>query len=633
MKRVYWFSEISKDNLAIAGGKGANLGEIMNAGFPVPDGFVVSAEAYFEFIKENGIDRVIQEHAGNLNVDDNEALNRASEEIKKAILKGTAKAETRAEIIRSYNRLCGVSLIPTRNQEVYVAVRSSATAEDLPEASFAGQQATFLNVKGADDLVNAVRKCWASLFEARAIYYREQNGFEHLKVGLCAIVQKMVQSDISGVMFTVDPVTNNEDTIVIESGFGLGEAIVSGQITPDRYIVDKNTGKIIEKTINEQEMMITRVGEKTEHVDVPEELREKQKLGDDEIETLAQYGLRIEEHYGFPQDIEWAVEGRKMYIVQSRAITTLNKTKQVAAKAKEDAEPIDELMQDFGASEERGEEMQEEQEASEEEVLLKGLSASPGIAGGKVTIVSDEKNAYKVKQGDVLVAKMTSPDFVPAMKRAAAIVTDEGGSTSHAAIVSRELGVPCIVGTQKATKILKDGQKITVDATRGIVYAGLPSEAQKAEAHEIQQAPAAGGKVITGTKIYVNLAEPEAAERVAKRDVDGIGLLRAEFMVAGLGVHPRALIKQGRQQEFIDALAKGLRKVCAAFYPRKVTYRATDFKTDEYKNLKGGEEFEPHEDNPMIGFRGCFRYLKDAEVFNLELEAIKKVRNQYGLKN
>ncbi|MFH0922921.1 MAG: phosphoenolpyruvate synthase, partial [Candidatus Micrarchaeota archaeon] len=616
MKAIYWFSEINKGDLAIAGGKGANLGEMFNSGFPVPEGFCISAEAYFEFIRKNGIDRVIRDKLAKLDVNDTRALDKVSQELKNAILNAKMPQDLRADITRAYNKLCGTEFVPSMAEEVFVAVRSSATAEDLPEASFAGQQETYLNIKGADALADAVKKCWASLFGARAIYYRANQNFDHNKVGLCAVVQRMVNSDKAGVMFTVDPVSQDPNALVIEGGFGLGEAIVSGAITPDRYSIDKRSMRIAEKNINQQEKMIVRAkAGGDEWIDVPEEIQEKQKISDAEIMHLAKLGVQIEQHYGSPQDIEWAVEGDNIYIVQSRAITTLNKKKSEESVAHET-------------------QAQASAPSGSGKVILKGAGASPGVGIGPVRLVLEKSEFYKVQEGDVLVTRMTTPDAVPAMKKAVAIVTDEGGSTCHAAIVSRELGIPCIVGTMHATQVLKEGQVITVDAKRGLVYDGsvhiAGEEKAGAQSTVVAGAPA---DIITGTRIYVNLAEPELAEKVAKRDCDGIGLLRAEFMIAGMKEHPRKFIEEHREQEFIDGLAENIRTFCAAFYPRPVVYRATDFKTNEYRNLEGGAQYEPQEENPMIGYRGCFRYVKEPDVFSMELQAIRKVREEFKLKN
>ncbi|MFH1779667.1 MAG: phosphoenolpyruvate synthase [Candidatus Micrarchaeota archaeon] len=606
MKKVYWFQELSRENLAQVGGKAGNLGELTNLKLPVPPGFVISAGTYFDFIKQQGIDAIIREKTSNLDREDSNALQKASEEIKKAFTKAKISDDLRYEIIRAYNKLCNTSFIPAEHEMKYVAVRSSATAEDLPEASFAGQQATFLNVKGGDEVVNAVKNCWASLFEARAIYYRKENNFDDLSVGLAAVVQLMIESETSGIMFTADPVYSDETKIIIEAGFGLGEAIVSGSITPDRYVVEKNTLKILEKEIAKQDRMITKQGTETKWFDVPEEMQELQKIKDALIVRLAEYGEKIEAHYKHPQDIEWAIQDNKVYIVQSRNITTLQKK---ATHEEKEIKP----------------------ENQERNAILHGLGASPGIASGSVKIIHSSKQINEINTGDVLVTEMTSPDYVPAMKKATAIITNAGGITCHAAIVSRELGIPCIVGTKTATSTLTNEQVITVDASHGVVYDGKIELSEKS----IKPDAIASSEpyIVTGTKVYVNLAQNELAEQIAFKQVDGVGLLRAEFMIAGMGKHPNLFVKEGREQEFVDALAENIRKVCQPFYPRPVVYRTNDFKSDEYRNLEGGSEFEPEEENPMIGYRGCFRYVKDPAVYKMELRAIKKVREEYGLKN
>lgn len=600
MKVVVWFKELTRKDIPVAGGKGANLGELTNAGIPVPDGFVVTSDSYFEFITNTGLDKKASKMLSDLNVEDSTKLKSVSKEIKKEILESKMPDHIAKDIVQAYQKLCDIA----GGKEAFVAVRSSATAEDLPEASFAGQQATFLNVKGEEALLKAVKGCWASLFEARSIYYRVQKGFDHTVVKIAVPVQLMVQSEKSGVMFTVDPITNDQNIISIEAAFGLGETVVSGSVTPDRYLVNKTGFNIVSRNIAKQDWMLTKVNERDQKVNIPTEKQSVQKLSDDEIIQLASIGRRIEEHYNFPQDIEWAIEGKTIYIVQSRPITTLKKMPEKVMKA------------------------------SEAKQLLRGFGASPGIAVGFVRIVPDPKDIAKVKEGEILVAKMTTPDYVPAMKRAVAIVTDEGGVTCHAAIVSRELGIPCVVGTKEATAKLSNGQMITVDSNHGIVYDGrvdLGGEtADKEKASVVATAPA---KVITGTKIYVNLGEPELAEMVSKKPADGVGLLRAEFMIAGIGTHPKKMIELGKQQEFIDRLSEDLRTFCSAFYPRPVVYRFTDFKSNEYKNLEGGRQYETDEANPMMGYRGCARYVKDQDVFKMEIDAIKKTRVEFGLTN
>ena len=586
-KVIVWFDEVTKKDVPIVGGKGANLGEMTKANIPVPPGFIVTAAAYFDFLQQAKISDKIRKLLNPLDVNDSKQLQQTSDEIKQVILEATMPPEIANRIREDYIKM-GRGL---------VAVRSSATAEDLPEASFAGQQRTFLNVEGEEDVVAAVQGCWASLFEARAIFYREQQGFDHLKVGIAVPIQKMVQSEASGVMFTLEPVTNDTSKIAIEAVYGLGETIVSGDVTPDHYIVSKDELKISVKEIAPQEWKLIRnEGGKGEETNVkvvltPEE-QAQQKISDEDIIALAKIGKYIEDWYQFPQDIEWAKENNELFIVQTRPVTTI---KEAEAEVKPEIEAP---------------------------VLLSGSPASPGIASGPVKIVTDASQIDKVKGGDILVAEMTTPDFVPAMKRAVAIVTDRGGRTAHAAIVSRELGIPCIVGTRQATTTLTDGQIISVDGSQGKVYEGRV--AVKEEATAISRE-----KIKTKTRVYVNLAQPELVERVAARDVDGVGLLRAEFMVAQIGEHPQYMISQNRGHEFVDKLAQGIGTFAKAFDPRPVVYRTNDFKTNEYRELKGGQEYESMEENPMLGYRGASRYITDIDVFKLELEAIKKVRQNY----
>ena len=606
MENILWFSQVGKGDVGKVGGKGANLGEMAGAGFPVPNGFCTTSDAYFTFLKANGIDKAIARITENLDVQDNAKLNAVSDEIKALILSARVPDAIRSDIVKAYNKLCGVEGIPTESDEIYVAVRSSATAEDLPEASFAGQQETYLNIRGADNVVKAVQMCWASLFGSRAIYYRQERGFDHLKVGLAAVVQEMVQSEKAGVMFTSDPITNDPNLINIEAAYGLGEIVVSGSVTPDRYVVKRDTMEIVDKDIVQQTWMITKINGKNEHVNIKDDMQGKQKLTDEVVIELANYGKEIEEHYGWPQDIEWAVSKGQVFIVQSRPITTIKKGGETVAE---------------GAT-----------SVANAEIILRGSGASPGVAVGKVKMIPTAKDIGRMEKGDILVTEMTSPDYVPAMKKAAAILTNSGGATCHAAIVSRELGVPCIVGTKNATTVLHEGDLITVDAKMGVVYKGKVDIA-------MAKKPEAGGAVVvsaplvTGTKIYLNLGEPELAEKMSPLNVDGVGLFRAEFMIAGIGLHPRKALEEKRGQEYTDKLAEGMRQICAAFYPRPVVYRATDFKTNEYRNLEGGDKYEPKEENPMMGYRGCSRYTSEPDVFKLEVDAIRKVREVYGLKN
>jgi pyruvate,water dikinase len=608
------FRDVHKEDVPLVGGKGANLGEMYNAGFPVPPGFFVTAYAYERFLEITGVKDEIKEVLKDLDVDDNDALQAAARKIQAIIETEEIPEEIARPIEKAYEGMykskydlpksVGMFINAVR-EPPFVAVRSSATAEDLPNASFAGQQATFLNVKGEKNVLDAVRKCWASLFTARAIFYREKNNFDHFKVKLCAVVQKMVDSTKSGVAFSVDPFSENRNIIVIEAGWGLGEAIVSGSINPDHYEVDKNSLKIVKKEIREKDFMIVRAPEgnnKKVYLDEPK--RSSQVLSDDDIIELAKMIKRIEDHYGSPQDIEWAYEGKKLFIVQSRPITTLGKESK-----KEDEEKIEGIP------------------------ILKGLPASKGVATGVVKIVHNPNELDKVSQGDILVTKMTDPDYVPAMKKAAAIVTDEGGMTSHAAIVSREMEIPCVVGTEKATQMLKDGDIITVDAFHGLVYRGKNTDAiSSAKEVPKESSIESEANVKTKTKIYMNLGIPEKIDEYKHLPIDGIGLMRIEFVIADdIKIHPLYAIEQGKQEEYVEKLARAIEKVAAAIYPKPVVVRFSDFKTNEYENLEGGEKYEPKEDNPMIGWRGVSRYVSEKfePAFRLECKAIKKVREKY----
>ncbi|MBI4100195.1 phosphoenolpyruvate synthase [Candidatus Microgenomates bacterium] len=620
-KFAVWFKEVDKGDVGIVGGKGANLGEMTQMSLPVPPGFIVTAQAYFYFLQANNLQPKIKEILKNLKISDPTALNQASQRAKKLILSGKIPPEVSSKITDYYSQLAyydapvyhresKLKKITTALKEPLVAIRSSATAEDLPTASFAGQQVTFLNVKGEANVVEKVKECWASLFEPRAIFYRQEQKFDHFKVGIAVPVQKMIESDLSGVMFTIDPVTTDKKKIVIEGIYGLGEMIVQGQVTPDHYEVNKESLKILAKEVSQQEMMLIKKGNRNVELRVPKNLLKRQKLTDQQIRDVAALGKKIEKHYYHPQDIEWAIFKNKIYILQTRAVTVTKELKE----------------------EERSEEA-----IKKLKVILKGDPASPGIVSGRVKIITSPKQIKRVVAGDILVAPQTNPDFVPAMRKAVAIVTERGGRTSHAAIVSRELGIPCVVGTEGALKILKDGMSITVNGTTGEIFFGgihlLPGTRRKIYAPPSTRLAVEAVSLKTATKVYVNLAEPERAAEVAKMNVDGVGLLRAEFMIAQIGVHPKKLIHDRKQNVFINTMTNNLKIFCEQFSPRPVIYRATDFKTNEYRNLIGGRAYEPEEPNPMLGYRGCFRYIHDPAVFELELEAIKSVRNKYGFKN
>lgn len=593
IKYVVWFKDVDKDDVASVGGKGANLGEMTQAGFPVPPGFIVTVHAYTEFIARSKLKEKISIILSTVDVNNSKNLEDVAKKVQSLITRAEFPRDVALEIIHAYFKLGGGI-----TKHAVVAVRSSATAEDLPGASFAGQQETFLNIQGEANLIEKVKEAWASLFTARAIFYRATNHYDHFKIGIAIPVQKMVESEESGIMFTIDPITNDKSKVVIEAIYGLGEMIVQGAVTPDHYEVDKKSGTIINKDVHIQEKMMRKKGVSNEIVVLDRKEGGKVKLTDNQIVTLARIGIELEKHYYFPQDSEWAIEKGVTYIVQTRPVTTTGKREQKTFS--QNAKAV---------------------------LLVKGDAASPGVASGPVTILESARQIGKIKSGDILVAQQTNPDYVPAMRKAVAIVTERGGRTSHAAIVSRELGIPAVVGAKNIRSLVKDGLVVTVNGSTGDVFKGAVSISTRPTSRVPQE------HLKTATNVYVNLAEPSRAEAVSRMDADGVGLLRAEFMIADIGTHPKKLIQDKKQKLFVDTLSAQLEVFCKSFSPRPVVYRTTDFKTNEYRSLKGGAAFEPEEPNPMLGFRGAARYIVDPRVFELELAAIKTVRNKMGYKN
>ncbi len=588
------FVELGSADVAFAGGKGANLGELTRAGLPVPGGFVVGAPAYADFCDESGLRAQLQETLAGIDVEDGTALQAASKLARQAALEAPMPGALRDAIVAAYLELAG------EDPETPVAVRSSATAEDTASASFAGMNETFLNTRGSDAVLDAVKRCWASLFGARTVYYRGQRGFSQADMDIAVVVQIQIPSTRAGVMFTIDPASGERDQLVIEGSFGLGEAVVSGSVSPDRYVVRKSDLAILTRSVRPKELVIEAApsgGTLTRELSAEESMRPV--LDDEEVTQLAKLGLAIEDHYGSGQDTEWSFDSDgHAWMLQSRPITTI-------------------------AS---------EQNAPQEE-LVRGLGAAPGSASGRVRILADPHDTAAFRDGEILVAHMTTPDWVPLMRRAAAIVTDSGGMTCHAAIVTRELGIPCVVGTGEATKRLRNDELVTVDATHGTVLSGAPAAepagptATISPAASAQPALAGAAAPVTATRLLVNLSEPSQVQRTAALEVDGVGLLRAELMLIEAldGTHPRQLIEEGRTEEFVARMAEGLTTFAAGFSPRPVTYRATDFRTNEFRNLRGGERFEPQEANPMIGYRGALRYVREPEVFALEMQAVSRV--------
>ncbi len=615
---VLWFDKLRNTDVPIVGGKNASLGEMIDAGLPVPFGFAVTAHSYERYIVEKRISeqiyQIIKETVTNPN--DPKQYDTASKKIRELMEKTPMPKDIELAIRTAYTELNKRFAL----KDTFVAVRSSATAEDLPDASFAGQQETFLNVKGPDELIEKVIKCWSSLFTPRAIFYRNEKGFPHEKVFISVGVQKMVNSRAAGVMFTINPVTGNRDEIVIEGNFGLGETVVSGAVNPDDFVLDKDTLKIKERRIARKTVKFIRDPKtgKTIHQDIPEAEQKIVCVSDQELNRLGELAKRIEKHYGKPMDIEWAIDQdipypENMMLVQARPETVWS------AKNMETHKP------DEGKAQETL------------KIAVRGISAGRrGYGMGKAKIVLNPDDALRdMHKGDILVTDMTNPDFVPFMKMASAIVTDKGGITSHAAIVSRELNIPCVVGTEIGTQVMKKDQEYTVDSRNGIIYEGIMAQAAQ---------PANNGALVamqeaapvTATKIYMNLGTPEMIETYKNLPFEGIGLMRTEFILAStIGEHPMQFVENNEGQKFVDKLADAVATVARTIQPKPVVVRLSDFKTNEYRDLKGGAKFEIVEENPMLGWRGCSRYISKwyIQAFRLECQAIKKCRSEWGLKN
>jgi pyruvate,water dikinase len=603
---VAWFGDLSKADVPRVGGKGANLGELTRAGLPVPPGFVITAQAYLEAMDQGGVRRSLVDEVRAADTDSPAALDAAAQRIRTLVHSAGVPEELRAAVETAYTDL---------GDSPFVAVRSSATAEDTGSTSFAGMNATYTNVRGPDELLARIVDCWASLWSPRVIAYRASQQLAD-EPAIAVVVQQMVESEASGVMFTADPATGDRDTLVIEAAFGLGEVVVGGQVEPDSYVVAKRGGpddgpRVVHVRIGSKAEQILRGPDGRDlRVPVPVGDRARRVLDDAHLLELARMAIRIEQHYGVPQDVEFARRGEELWIVQSRPITTLE-SGDVTPEGEEPAGTV----------------------------LVSGLAAAPGLVSGPVRILRSTDEGARLQDGDVLVATMTSPDWVPTMRRAAALVTDGGGVTCHAAIVGRELHLPTVVATRTATTVLRDGEIVTVDGAKGVVLAGAVATPPVGTHDVATNAPAAAAAAppaavvaaeATSTLLYVNLAIADHAEEVAAQPVDGVGLLRAEFMITDAlqGEHPKHLLAQGRREEFVDRMAASVLRITQAFAPRPVIYRAVDFRTNEFRGLTGGEEFEPHEENPMIGYRGCYRYIRDPEIFALDLDVLARVREQ-----
>ncbi len=634
-KFIRWFRELKLKDIPVVGGKNASLGEMYSTlskkGIIVPNGFAVTADAYRHFLSHNSLDKKIKALLKNLDSKNVKLLSKAGSKVRKLILGGEMPWDIMREIHSAYRELSK----KTGEKKLAVAVRSSATAEDLPTASFAGQQETYLNVRGEKELVLAVKKCMASLFTNRAISYREDKGFDHLSIALSVAVQQMVRSDIgtSGVMFTLDTESGFKGVVLINATYGLGEYVVKGRVVPDQFYIFKAGVKngfksIISRRLGSKEVkLVYNNNQGTKQLPVKAADREVFCLSDEDVLKLARWGTVIEDHYGRPMDIEWAKDGKtgKLYIVQARSETV---------KSQEQINTIETYR-----LKKRG------------EILLEGSSIGQRIGTGKVRIIETPKQMNNFKKGEVLVTRITDPDWEPIMRLAGAIITEQGGKTSHAAIVSRELGTPCVVGASGARKKLKNTQPVTVSCAEGetgFVYKGiLPFLIERTHVKAQKK---------TRTKIMMNVGDPNGAFSLAAIPNDGVGLAREEFIFTDfIKIHPLALVGfdkikdrdikekinkltvgyKDKKQYCVDKLAEGIAFIATAFYPNDVIVRLSDFKTNEYATLIGGAEFEPHEENPMLGWRGASRYYdpKYKAGFALECAAIRKTREKWGLKN
>lgn len=622
---VLWFNELHREDVNLVGGKSSSLGEMTSSmDVPVPYGFATTARAYRYFMHQTKLNDKVNALLESIkDYENSDELHTTCQQIRDLIISATMPEDLANDIKQAYAELAK----KMGQDDPFVAIRSSATAEDLPNASFAGQQESYLNIKGAADVVNRVQQCYSSLFTDRATYYRHKQHFPHEKVALSAAVQMMVFSKASGIMFSVNVANGDASKIVIDAIYGLGEYIVLGKVTPDHFVIDKQSMKIVEKNIIKQPIELMRIPNGgTKEQAVPTELQEQPVLTDNQVIELAGYAKEIERHYGCYMDMEYALDTNtnRLWIVQARPETVWsrrNKEKKTNNAPSDDSDVT----------------------ADNAEVAVRGLPASPGVASGVVHVIDNPKDIDQFKQGEILVTLMTSPDWVPAMKKAAAIITNNGGMTCHAAIISREMQIPCIVGTRSknvaATDVLKTGDVVTVDAKNGVVYRG------KVESMFKQSAPVntANGQVVaaetfapTATGVMMNLGDPDLADRYASLPADGIGLMREEFLwTSYIHEHPLYLIEKGESEKAVNMLAEGIAKVTRAMAPRPVVLRLSDFKSSEYRKLKGGEKYEPHESADLLGWRGASRYYdpKYIAAFKLELAAVKKVRNEFGLKN
>lgn len=601
---IVWLDDIDKKDRNFVGIKASHIGELTQAGFNVPPGFVLTTDAFEEFFKFNKITHFASQKLDKIDLNNTKEVEIIAREMCERISSSNFPKKLEDQIDESYE------VLMQQSEENRVAIRGSAlgTGSD----NVVGEQSSILNISGLTSIKNSIKKVWCSLYSSKAIYYRSAFKKSHHDLKMPVIIQAMVEPNVAGVMFTIDPIANIKNNIVIDAAWGLGHAVVSGALTPDRYTVTKNPFAIHNREIVQQKWKLTRpLGKKRNiHARIAPKNQRKQKLTDEQIIELAKLGKKVESHYGFHQDIEWLMRDGEFFLVETRPVTTVTKKLEISAG--------------------------DRKITTTEIPLVVGEGVSLGVVSGPVRIIENRNDLPDFKDGEVLVAETTNPDYAPAMKRAAGMITDAGSRVSHAAIIAREFGMPSVVGVGNATSVLKDGQIVTIDGFSGKVYKGK-IDIKPEQSAKLPQKKRGSDRYYrpprTATKIYVNLAQPSMAQKIAKEPVDGVGLLRAEFLIASMGKHPKLLIEKGKRSYYVRKLADGIERFVKAFYPHPVVYRSSDFKSSEYRALEGGDKYEPNEENPMLGYRGALRYIQEPELFKAELDALKMVRHNKGYDN
>lgn len=587
---VVWFNDVGKDDVAHVGEKGIQVGELTRAGFPVSHGFIISTATYQQFIQNNHLGEKINSIIQNIAYDNLQSVEHASRTIKTLILRGTIPTSTSHQLFHAYKKLGGIF------HDAAVSIHPSVVNESQKTPPINQQNETI--IKGEANLILQVKEIWATLFSSQALIFYKEQGVNYQQIGIAAIVQQTIEPTHAGIMSSIDPVTNDKNTIIIEAIYGSGELLTQGVVTPDHYVIDKETLKILTKQIHTQSKQVIKKGTITNEITLSKIKGKEQKLSDHIIAKLALFAKKLEKHYYFPQDTEWAIENGKVYILQTHQLTTIHEKEE---------EKETELIKTLP-------------------VILSGESASPGIVSGPVVQLTHSRDIAKVQSGDILVVSELTQQYLPAVKKIAGLITDIGDKTSYAAMIAREIGIPAVVNTKHATKQLKDGNVVTIQGTLGEVYKGghIGRFTHITPQVDIQK---------TATKVYISADEPSLAIPFGRRTVDGIGVLRSEHLIKQFGIHPQKLVQEGKKKEFIEHLADGIAAYAQAFAPRPVIYKLSDLHSSAYRELVGGETLEPIEKNPSLGLHGAYRYIKQNDVFEMELSAVKRARNALGCKN